>query len=194
VTDFRFFIKVITTTPYLHRYIIERCSADREICMREEFKYIPYDPKDTNLRGLIDEGYVFNLNRFQKGMGGLFLPENEAMDIVADMQYMKNMYPAEFAPLCAAVEEECDKLEYEGSPMLVEYPDRETMRKVARGIYEKMQEQGIETWDFEKDINKPSQGNTPVGSIMRQVIELMVCNEFCVRRDRHRRRIRRFYQ
>ena len=31
--------------------------------MQNEFKYIPYDRKDTNIRGLIKNGNVYNLTR-----------------------------------------------------------------------------------------------------------------------------------
>ena len=41
--------------------------------MRNEFKYIPYDRKDTNIRGLIKNGNVYNLTR---SMSGLLLPDD----------------------------------------------------------------------------------------------------------------------
>lgn len=41
--------------------------------MQNEFKYIPYDRKDTNIRGLIKNGNVYNLTR---SMSGLLLPDD----------------------------------------------------------------------------------------------------------------------
>lgn len=41
--------------------------------MQNEFKYIPYDGKDTNIRGLIKNGNVYSLTR---GMSGLLLPDD----------------------------------------------------------------------------------------------------------------------
>ena len=52
-----------------------------------------------------------------------------------DFAYFKSLYPAACKQMQLCVEAVCDELEYEGSPMLVEYPDREEMRKVARKIY-----------------------------------------------------------
>lgn len=44
-----------------------------------------------------------------------------------DLQYLQQMYPADAKRMQRKVEEECDKLEYEGSMMYDEYPDRVTM-------------------------------------------------------------------
>ena len=103
-----------------------------------------------------------------------------------------------------AVEEECDKLEYEGSPMLVQYPDREEMRRVARRVYDDLSESGQISEDCyagmasagEASYEEPPyvpEGPGCANCVMRNIIELLVCNEFCMRRDRHRRRRRRFY-
>lgn len=185
--------------------------------MSEEFKYIPYDPYDRNLHGLINKGNVYNLKN------GLFLPENDAEtdELIRDIEYMKEMYPEEIKMVSLAVEEECDKLEYEGSPMLVEYPDREEMRKIARKVYNTLTDQGkIKTENdlklsdlvekgmmsiTEDDETGSAYADTQsappyvpegpgyVNCVMRHIIEMLICNEFCVRRDRHRRRRRRFY-
>ena len=42
-----------------------------------------------------------------------------------DLDRMKEMYPLEIRKVQELVEEECDKMEYEGSLMFDEYPDRE---------------------------------------------------------------------
>lgn len=46
--------------------------------MQNEFKYIPYDGKDTNIRGLIKNGNVYSLTR---GMSGLLLPDDPNEDL-----------------------------------------------------------------------------------------------------------------
>ena len=55
--------------------------------MSEEFKYVPYNPKDGNLMELIQKGNVYNLRN------GLFLPENdmESDELFRDVEYMKDM-------------------------------------------------------------------------------------------------------
>ena len=103
--------------------------------MRNEFKYIPYDRKDTNIRGLIKNGNVYNLTR---SMSGLLLPDDpneEQSRAEKDWAYLKEMYPERVRRISAMVEEECDKLEYAGSPMFAEYPDPEVIRKIARDVY-----------------------------------------------------------
>ena len=56
--------------------------------MSEEFKYIPYSPEDSNLRGLIREGNIYNLKNavppsFREGdssysmaWSGILLPDS----------------------------------------------------------------------------------------------------------------------
>ena len=165
--------------------------------MSEEFKYVPYNPKDGNLMELIQKGNVYNLRN------GLFLPENdmESDELFRDVEYMKDMYPAEMKRISEAVSEECDKLEYEGSPMLVEYPDREELRRVARTVYDVLIADGYmsgggdglgcEQENDHCNIYERKDGCTL--GVIRHIIEMLICNEFCVRRDRHRRRRRRFY-
>ena len=54
-----------------------------------------------------------------------------------DMERMKELYPRRMKELLAYVEEECDKMEYEGSMMYDEYPDRVLLYKVSADIYDK---------------------------------------------------------
>ena len=54
-----------------------------------------------------------------------------------DMERMKEMYPKRMKKLLAYVEEECDKMEYEGSVMYDEYPDKVLLYRAAAGIYDK---------------------------------------------------------
>lgn len=49
------------------------------------------------------------------------------METERDLQYLQQMYPADAKRMQKKVEEECDKLEYEGSMMYDEYPDRVSM-------------------------------------------------------------------
>ena len=49
------------------------------------------------------------------------------METERDLQYLQQMYPADAKRMQKKVEEELDKLEYEGSMMYDEYPDRVSM-------------------------------------------------------------------
>ena len=89
-------------------------------------------------------------------------------ELEADREYLMQMYPVKARLIMVMVEDECDKLEFEGSPMLVPYPDKETMLGIARRIYDKISY---------KDDNE-----------LLHLVEVLVCNEYQVRRSRYKRR------
>lgn len=89
-------------------------------------------------------------------------------ELEADREYLMQMYPAKARLIMVMVEDECDKLEFEGSPMLVPYPDKENMLGIARRVYDKISY---------KDDNE-----------LLHLIEVLVCNEYQVRRSRYKRR------
>ena len=72
-------------------------------------------------------------------MQNVFLEE---MEYERDMESMKRMYPVEARAVQELVEEECDKLEYEGSMMFDEYPDRLMLRRICGSIYQRLTESG----------------------------------------------------
>ena len=61
-----------------------------------------------------------------------------------DMERMKELYPEEAKQIQGLVEEECDKLEYEGSMMFDEYPDRLMLSRLCNKIYGRVQGQEVE--------------------------------------------------
>ena len=65
-------------------------------------------------------------------MQNLYLTE---MEYEKDMERMKELYPKEVKTILSYVEDECDKMEYEGSLMFDEYPDRLMLEQVAERIY-----------------------------------------------------------
>lgn len=52
-----------------------------------------------------------------------------------DFDYMKQLYPRSSVKIQELIEEACDKLEYEGSIMFDEYPDRLQLALLANNIY-----------------------------------------------------------
>ncbi len=104
------------------------------------------------------------------------LPELQIVDeyeIERDREYLMEMYPAKARLIMVMVEDACDKLEYEGSPMFAMYPDRETIYGISRIIYDKVR------------YNDTDQN-------LKHMIDVMLCNEFFVRRSRYKRR-RKFF-
>ena len=70
-------------------------------------------------------------------MQNLYMTELEYQQ---DMERMKELYPLEVRKVQELVEDECDKMEYEGSMMFDEYPDRLMLRRVCDRIYSKTED------------------------------------------------------
>ena len=71
----------------------------------------------------------------------LYTPEICLIDeeeLERDREYLMQMYPARARMIMVLVEDECDRLEYEGSPMFAMFPDKETLRRIADKIYNKV--------------------------------------------------------
>ena len=85
-------------------------------------------------------------------MQNVFLEEAE---YERDMNRLKGMYPEEVQRIQELVEEECDKMEYEGSLMFDEYPDRLMLRQICQQIYQKMIDSEVanamQSTDFEAE-------------------------------------------
>lgn len=136
-------------------------------------------------------------------MQNIFLEEAE---YERDMDRLKGMYPQEVRSIQEYVEEECDKMEYEGSLMFDEYPDRLMLRQICNRIYEKIktpvnfQEEQYEAMEAEELRFIGQQGGNrmpsfrpPVGTPhkpdpgLNNLIEVLLFNEMYNRRCRHRR-------
>ncbi|MCI8871943.1 MAG: hypothetical protein HFH51_03605 [Lachnospiraceae bacterium] len=89
----------------------------------------------------------------------------EELEYERDMQKLKDLYPKEVKSIQALVEEECDKMEYEGSLMFDEYPDKLMLRQIVNRIYDgaaggqmNMQSvQGFEASPYEAEQYEPQQ-------------------------------------
>lgn len=111
--------------------------------------------------------------------------EEEALE--RDEEYLRKMYPGEVRTIAAVVEEECDKLEYEGSCMFDEFPDQVTLRKIGERIYQKI---SLSNDKVEASEYRPYDRNKPVGGRTdwkRNIIDVLLFHEMHRRRHRHRR-------
>ena len=100
---------------------------------------------------------------------GLYMMGN---DSERALEYLQQMYPAEAREMQHLVEEECDRLEYEGSMMYDEYPDRVSMLFLCDKLQNKCEQ--------------------PVDQAKRSLLEVLLYNEMYRRRCRYRR-CRRFW-
>lgn len=69
-----------------------------------------------------------------------------------ELRMMKSMYPLAARTLLPVVEEECDKMEYEGSPMYDEYPDPTTIYNIQDRIYQQVKDQFDATEEAPEEI------------------------------------------
>lgn len=94
---------------------------------------------------------------------------NDDRNARRDYDYMKSIYPDTAKRVLPYMEEGCDRMEYDGSMMYDEYPDRLQLRLMCRRIYDKA----------EKEENDP-------GTWLMDLIEVMTYQELCRRRAEHR--------
>ena len=93
-----------------------------------------------------------------------------------DYDYMKSLYPDTAKRLIPFIEEECDRMEYDGSMMYDEYPDRLQLRLMCRRVEKRAREEIEDT-----------------GKWLNDLIEVMLYQELCRRRCEHRSYKKRFY-
>lgn len=109
------------------------------------------------------------------------MPEflEQERDQEMEQEMIKSFYPREALRIQEFVEQECDKLEYEGSVMYDEYLDKYRMEQLTSRICALVNEDGEEVQTAEKR-----------GS--RALVEVLLCTEIGRRRCR-RRRCRRVF-
>ena len=101
---------------------------------------------------------------------------NDDRNARRDYDYMKSIYPDTAKRVLPYMEEECDRMEYDGSMMYDEYPDRLQLRLMCRRIYD----------NAEKEEENP-------GAWLMDLIEVMTYQELCRRRVEHREIRKKIY-
>lgn len=104
-----------------------------------------------------------------------------------DFEYMKSMYPMAVKRILPYVEEECDRMSYEGSVIYDEYPDQLQIRLMCNRIYDKVKK--MKPYDDEEMEMQVSRND----DWLRDLVQIMLFQELFQRRSRHRRDRRRFY-
>ena len=106
---------------------------------------------------------------------------NEEAEYDRDCCRLQEMYPRDARKIQSMVDEECDRMEYEGSMMFDRYPDRLMMEMICRRIY-----RGLRPEDVEED------GRLHVDEKYFMLVQVMLMQEMYRRRCRHYR-CRRWY-
>ena len=101
-----------------------------------------------------------------------------------DMEYMKSMYPMSAKKILPYVEDECDRMEYEGSMIYDEYPDR-MKEGEKQEIAMELEKEQIKTQEL------GGKRKTREQSVM-DLVEILLFQEIVQRRCRYRRNCRHF--
>lgn len=96
-----------------------------------------------------------------------------------DLEYMKSLYPMTAKKLLPYIEDECERMSYEGSVIYDEYPDQLQIRLMSSRIYDKVKEmvnvEGLdEKW-------------------LKDLIQIILFQELYQRRCSHRKYRKTFY-
>ncbi len=105
-----------------------------------------------------------------------------------DLRRLQSMYPAAAKLLLPYVEEECDKMEYEGSPMYDECPDRTTIYRIGERIFGQVKDRFPEEARQESEEVLAMQYRDPDGygrSPVRDLARVLLLQEMHHRRRRH---------
>jgi len=110
-------------------------------------------------------------------------------DMEKDMNYFTRLYPNTARRILNEVNDECDKLEYDGSVMFDEYPDRVTLDRIVDRIYERVKDMEEASMAEAKNVYYTQRRRQ---SLLRDLVSIILLNEFINRRRRYRRRRRWF--
>ena len=155
--------------------------------------------------------YFFQMQQLRQMPYSLMYPYPDLymseMETERDLQYLQQMYPADAKKMQKKVEEELDKLEYEGSMMYDEYPDRVSMLLICDRIEKALAREDAERrakeeadMETDEDMNAMDMRRRGRGDRddprfdrgRRNLLEVLLFNEMHKRRCK-RRQCRRFW-
>lgn len=112
-----------------------------------------------------------NQERYAKGNFMTFPLELTQLESESFPEENKYLYPVEVAGIQQEIEEVCDRMEYDGSIMYDEYPDKVQIEAMAKDICNRTE------CGYQEEISN---------RWMRALIQMMLCNEMSYRRERRR--------
>ena len=118
------------------------------------------------------------LYRREEQSAGPVLTGNE---LRSEMDYLRGLYPSAAKRKQVLAEEACDLLEYPGSPMYDEYPDKLQLFLMRQRICKKIRENELEFRDYDE---KNEKEKFPLWDL----VEVMMYQELYKRRCDNRRR------
>jgi hypothetical protein len=150
------------------------------------------DKTITKKNAMASMNMYSHLDPYHSPIGVPLLPlygYDNSEDLDHDIESIKLLYPRAAMLIYPHISEECDKLEYDGSLMFDEYPDKVLTEQIVNRIYEKVK--NLEEYT-QVTSNSVSEQNIYRQNYFRDIISLLLLNEFINRRRRHRSRKRWF--
>ena len=114
------------------------------------------------------------------------MPFEQEREQEKDREVMKSYYSRRAAMIQEKVERECDRMEYDGSMMFDEYPDKFMMEHLCGKIEKELLE------EEQEEMKELEMQNRRRGNDLRDLIGVLLFNEMYRRRCRHRR-CRRYF-
>lgn len=101
-----------------------------------------------------------------------------------DIEYIKRIHPELNQRIMKHIEDECNRMDYDGSPMYDEYLDQEFIEQVVDRVYERIINEMPELLD-ESDMDRQ---RIPRYRLIRSLTGALLLSELFRRRQRYRRR------
>jgi hypothetical protein len=136
--------------------------------------------------------YMPNNQPYAAPMGVPLLPlygYDSSDELDKDIENIKLLYPKSAKLIYSQIMEECDKLEYDGSMMFDEYPDKVMTEQILDNIYEKVKNMEEYT---QVELSSFTGQRRYRQNYFRDIINILLLNEFINRRRRYRSRKRWF--
>lgn len=110
----------------------------------------------------------------------LFYQEEDT--VMRDLEYLRELYPAEAKKYQKVIVDVLDRLDYEGSMIYDEYPDRWQIYRLTRIIVDRIKEQAAE--------ETGESAKSPAG--VEELVQVLLCGEIYRRRHSNRNGVLKF--
>jgi hypothetical protein len=105
-----------------------------------------------------------------------YTEDTDNTSIVRDLEYLQQMYPTELKKYQRKIMNILDKMDYEGSMIYDEYPDRASLRRLAESILSILKEEAETTDISDKEWEKTG-----------EIVQVLLCSEIYKRRHGRKR-------
>lgn len=110
----------------------------------------------------------------------ILLPFEQEKEQEKDREVMKSYYSRRALAIQEKVERECDRMEYDGSMMFDEYPDKLGVLQIVNRIFAKIKQEESECTEGDKCTKYPDD------QWLKDIIMVLLLNEMYRRRKRKR--------